>query len=325
MVRDAYCTARGARLSKHTTSFPADWALIVSADEWWAGSLASVLEPAGYRVTVAEKGADAQAQARTGQPDVILIATPLRDMEGLELCRALRQDPSIRPAVPIIGITSEPITRKQRLSWLQAGAWDFFGLSFDRDELLAKLRLYLGAKRDADDVRASILVDSATGFYNGRGLQRRADELVAAGVRGHSALACVVFGPEVPAASRADAPVAGPSAVRGRIGSLLRTFGRHSDTIGWWNDGEFAVLAPGTDPNGAALLAQRLTVAMETAPPEPGASAPAFELRVGYEAVADLHATPLRAADLFARATTALAVARRGADGPHIRRFERAP
>ena len=318
---DAYCTLEGAHLSKHTASSPVDLALIVSADEWWAGSLASVLEPAGYRVTVAETGADAQAHARSGRPDVILIATPLRDMEGLELCRTLRQDPSVRSAVPIIGTTSEPITRKQRLTWLQAGAWDFFGLSFDRDELLAKLRVYLGAKRDADDVRAGILVDTATGFYNGQGLKRRADELVAAGVRGHSALACVVFGTEVRAASRGDAPAAEGSAVRGRIGLLLRTYGRHSDTIGWWNDGEFAVLAPGTDSHGADLLAHRLTAAMETAPPEPGASAPAFELRVGYEAVADLHATPLRADDLLARATTALVLARRRPDGPRIRRF----
>lgn len=279
----------------------------------------------GYRVTVAEKGADARAEARSGRPDVIIIVTPLRDMEGLDLCRALRQDPSVSPAVPIIGITSEPITRKQRLSWLQAGAWDFFGLSFERDELLAKLRVYLGAKRDADDVRAGTLVDGATGFYNGRGIERRADEIVAAAVRGHSALACVVFGTEVPAASDGDAPAAEASAVRGRIGSLLRTYGRHSDTIGWWDDGEFAVLAPGTDPHGAALLAHRLTTAMETAPPEPGASAPAFELRVGYEAVADLHATPLRADDLLARATTALAHARQGADGPRIRRFELTP
>jgi PleD family two-component response regulator len=300
-------------------------ALIVSADEWWARSLASALEPAGYRVMVAETGPEAEAHARSDGPAVILIATPLRDTEGLDLCRALRQDPSVRPAVPIIGITSEPITRKQRLSWLQAGAWDFFGVSFDRDELLAKLRLYLGAKRDADAVRAGVLVDPATGFYNGRGLQRRADELVAAGVRGHAALACVVFGTEVPAANRGAAPAAGGSAVRGRIGSLLRTYGRHSDTIGWWNDREFAILAPGTDPHGAVLLAHRLTAAMETALPERGASVPAFELRVGYEAVADLHATPLHADQLLARATTALALARRGAGGPHIRRFEATP
>jgi GGDEF domain-containing protein len=105
----------------------------------------------------------------------------------------------------------------------------------------------------------------------------------------------------------------------------LRTHGRHSDTIGWWGDSGFAVLAPGTDQNGAALLAARLTQAIETAPPEPGANPPVFALRVGYEAVADLHATPVRADDLLARATTALAVARGGPKGPRIRRFEPSP
>jgi len=297
-------------------------ALIVSADEWLAGSLSSVLEPAGYRVTGAATGAAAQAQLQRSRPDVILIVARPRDTEGLELCRALRQDPSVRRAVPIIGIMSEPITRKQRLSWLEAGAWDFFAFGFEREELLAKLRVYLGAKRDADEASAGILVDPATGFYNERGLKRRADELVAAGVRAHAALACVVFGTELRAAGRGDAPAVGPSAIRGRIVSLVRTYGRHSDTIGWWEDAAFAVLAPGTDPKGAALLARRLTNAIETTPPEPGASPPGLALRVGYEAVADLHATPVRADDLLARATTALALARRGMDGPRIQRFE---
>src|SRR5712692_2364647 len=64
---------------------------------------------------------------------------------------------------------------------------------------------------------------------------------------------------------------------------------------------------------------------IETAPPEPGPSPPVFALRVGYEAVADLHATPVRADDLLARATTALALARRRPDGPASDASRRTP
>jgi GGDEF domain-containing protein len=226
----------------------------------------------------------------------------------------------VAPGLPIIGLPLGAVARELRLTWLRAGAWDVFGFPVDVEELLLKLDGYL---RAADSARAGLLADPASGLYNARGLERRARELLAEAVRLHAALACVVFGPEVRSdPSAAAAGRAGPAAVRGRLGAVLRTHARLSDTVGWWNDGEFAVLAPATDAAGAVHLAERLAQAIETAPLVRGASGPALQVRVGYEAVADVHATPVEAPVLLAHATAALARARTDARGSRIERFQ---
>ncbi len=280
------------------------------------------MQPAGYRVLRVGTGAEAQQQARSARPDCIVIATPLPDVEGAALCEALRRDPAIMPGVPVIGITSGAVARELRLSWLRAGAWDVFGFPLDSEELLLKLEAYLGGRREAEAAGEGTLVDRATGLYNARGLRRRARELVAEAVRLHAALACALFGFDAPSEQRDAAHgAAGPPAIRDRLGSVVRTHGRLSDTIGWWNGAELAILAPATDADGAAQLARRFAHAIETAPPEPGVSAVALDVRVGYEAVTDLRASPVKPDDLLVRASAALQRARAEPRGVRIQRF----
>lgn len=313
-------------MSTSAASSPAALALIASGNQWSSRALESALQPSGYRVVRAVTGALAAELTRRERPDVILVAGSLPDVDGVDLCRALRHDSLVTPGLPIVGIASDVVGRDQRLGWLRAGAWDCFGFPLDLEELLLKLEAYVQAKRAADRAGTPALVDGATGLYTGPGLERRARELVAEALRLHAPLACAVFGPELgPAHRGATGAALGTAAVRARVGSVLRTQGRLSDTIGWWNGAAFAVLAPATDAQGAVKLAQRLAHAVEAAPPEPGVSARTLEVRVGYEAVADVHAAPVESGDLLARASAALARARSQAGGSRIQRFEAGP
>lgn len=284
-----------------------------------------MLEPTGYRVLRVATGAEALERAASARPDIVLLAPDLPDLTGVSVCRELRQDLSITPDLPVLGMTPAPVTKGQRLAWLRAGAWDCLGFPVDAEELLLKVDRYAQAKRHADRAREDALVDSTTGLYTGSGLKRRARELVATAVRAHAALACVVFGAERRASER-DA--AGVTAVRHLLGAALRAHGRESDTIGWWSEEEFAVLAPGVDEKGAAKLAERLAHAIETTPPEHGVSPPALDVCAGYVALTDVHATPVGAEELFGRAVAALQLARSGrrgeagARGARIRRSE---
>ncbi|PYP74480.1 MAG: hypothetical protein DMD41_01520 [Gemmatimonadetes bacterium] len=314
------------------TSSPGGLTLVASGDEYSARSLETVLEPAGYRVLRVATGAEALERAVSARPDLVLLATDLPDLNGLSVCGELRQD---LPDLPVIGMTAAPVTRGQRLAWLRAGAWDCLAFPVDAEELLLKIDRYARAKRRADRAQEGVLVDSATGLYNGGGLKRRAREVVAAAVRAHAALACVVFGADRRLSKRGAGEgggggAAAEPAVRDRLGAALRSYARESDTIGWWSEVEFAVLAPGTDEEGAARLAERLADAIETAPPEPGVSPPALDVCAGYVALTDVHATPVDPEELFGRAGAALQLARTGvrgeagARGARIRRFERA-
>jgi len=282
-----------------------------------------VLEPAGYRVLRAATAADAREGARRAQPDVILIATELVQPSGEELCRELRHDPAISRATPILGISAAAVPRELRLNWLRAGAWELLSFPLDGEELLLRLDGYVQAKRATDRTGTGVLIDEATDLYNGRGLQRRARELIAEAVRLHAALACVLFSADVrPAEGEAEPRRAPRAAIRTRVAQALKAHGRVSDTIALWNGTEFAVLAPATDAAGAELLARRLTVAIERGPAEPGEPAAPLDVRAGYFAVSDVHATPVEPEGLLGRASRALALARAGGPDARIRRFE---
>ena len=313
----------GARLTVHPVSPSAGLILIACGDEWSARALETVLQSPGYRVLRIRTGAETPERVHSIRPDVVLIVEPLPDMSGVELCQALRQDPSIAAGLPILGLTSTVASRSQRLAWLEAGAWDFFILPLDADELLPKLRSYIRARRDLDEARALNLVDPVTGLYNRAGLRRRVRELVAEALRLHAGLACVVFGVDL--RRQAPSPIPEPedlSALRQLMGSVLGRAARLSDTVGWWNGTEVAVLAPATDAEGAGKLGERLADALEATPSPDTARFPALRVRAGYEAVRDLHATPVEPEELLNRAQEALRLARTPTRGPRVRRFE---
>jgi DNA-binding response OmpR family regulator len=62
------------------------------------------LARAGHELTVAEQGEAALALLRAERPDVVLLALMLPDVSGLELCRTIKRDPTLR-SVPIIMLT----------------------------------------------------------------------------------------------------------------------------------------------------------------------------------------------------------------------------
>jgi DNA-binding response OmpR family regulator len=78
------------------------------------GVLFEHLNQAGFRVLVAEDGASALERARLAPPDIILLEVMLPDMDGLAVCRRLKEDQSTRD-IPIIFLTaSDEIVNKVR-------------------------------------------------------------------------------------------------------------------------------------------------------------------------------------------------------------------
>jgi PleD family two-component response regulator len=304
--------------------------LLASGDDWSARPVETVLQGAGYRVLRVATGAAVRAQARSARPDCVVISSPLPDMDGVDVCRGLREDPRVAPDVPIVGHERGAVTRARRLEWLRAGAWDVFGFPLDVEELALKLAAYRRGKQSSEaGQEAGALVDGVTGLYTERGLQRRARELAAEAARLHASLACVAFAPEPRRTSPETRSTAlETSAMRQRVGRVLRTAARLSDTVGWGDGVDFAVLALVTDDAGAVNLARRLADAIETAPPEPAPApgpGPALRVRAGYDVLASGDRPRPESDDLLARARAALQLARSGGNGGRIRRFEAGP
>jgi diguanylate cyclase (GGDEF)-like protein len=262
-------------------------------------------------------------RAQSGQPDVVLLDTRLPDQPGLDVCKALREHHAVSAATPILMISSAHPSKAERVAALQAGAWDSVSLPLDGEEFLLKLNTYVRAKTESDALREEGLVDRVTGFYSVRGLARRAREVGAEAFRRRSALACVVIGVDPTAQDGSDADA--ESALAEALDIVSQAFqvtARSSDVIGRLGRSEFAVIAPATDADGAMRLAERLAAAVDARQPTSGARVSGVRLRAGYEAVADLHETPVEPVDLLVRATAALRQVRGHEGTDRFQRYE---
>ncbi len=293
--------------------------LLGNADTSLTRALGSMLEPLGYRVVAVSSGRELSNRVAGLGPDVILMDANLRDVDSVSLCRTLRGSSAVPWNAPIIMLTSAPATRQQRLAALAAGAWDYLSVSLNREELLLKLDVMARLKLEMDRTLEDSAVDPASGLYTMRGLERRARELTSEAFRRHAPVACVALAIDLEPVAKASAAARLPVAAR-YAAEILQTRGRASDVIGGLGQGEFAVLAPATPPEGAVRMAQRLSQMLETAGPRP-VGLPRLRVRAGYEAVADQHATPIEPASLLEHASTALHQASATGAGERIRAY----
>jgi two-component system alkaline phosphatase synthesis response regulator PhoP len=96
------------------------------------------LERAGFDVLAAGDGETALTLARREQPDLIVLDLMLPGVDGLDICRRLRQESS----VPIIMLTAR-VEEADRIVGLELGADDYVTKPFSPGELVARVRATL--------------------------------------------------------------------------------------------------------------------------------------------------------------------------------------
>ena len=103
------------------------------------------LEREGYRVLTALDGADGLASAREERPDIVVLDVMLPRLNGLDVCRALREESQI----PIIMLTAR-VEEEDRLTGLELGADDYITKPFSPRELAARVRAVLRRSGNGD-------------------------------------------------------------------------------------------------------------------------------------------------------------------------------
>jgi DNA-binding response OmpR family regulator len=96
------------------------------------------LKADGHDVVLAGSGADAMAAVAKRVPDVVLLDWMLPDMDGLAVCRRLRE----QHLMPIIMVTARG-DEVDRVLGLEVGADDYLVKPFSIRELLARVRAML--------------------------------------------------------------------------------------------------------------------------------------------------------------------------------------
>jgi len=112
--------------------------LVIDDEPQILRALRTILTAKQFRVSTAASGEEGLAITAAEQPDLIILDMSLPDIEGIDICRQLREWTSI----PII-ILSVRDSEKDKVAALDAGADDYLTKPFGIEELLARVRVAL--------------------------------------------------------------------------------------------------------------------------------------------------------------------------------------
>ena len=116
--------------------------LIVEDEENLLRTLQYNFEREGYQVFTAEDGEIGLYSARQNKPDLVILDVMLPKLDGLEVCRILRNETS----VPILMLTAKG-EEIDRVLGLELGADDYVTKPFSMRELTARVRAMLRRSR----------------------------------------------------------------------------------------------------------------------------------------------------------------------------------
>src|SRR5690349_11716482 len=112
--------------------------LIVDDDRRILDLLLDLLQLEGYDVVTAADGAQAIDLALSFDPDIVVSDVVMPHVDGLELCRRLKEDPRTEH-VPVLLISGLATSDDANIEGLHAGADDYLDLPFRNEELLVKV------------------------------------------------------------------------------------------------------------------------------------------------------------------------------------------
>src|SRR4051812_33502214 len=134
--------------------------LLIEDDPQAIGVLEPILISKGYSVSVARDGVEGLEKVKTHSPDLLLLDIDMPRMDGIEVCRAIKNDLSTR-LIPVVMLTGFG-DLENKIEALQAGADEFLNKPYNSLELFTRLNSllrmrYLNAQLDnAEDVLFSM-------------------------------------------------------------------------------------------------------------------------------------------------------------------------
>ncbi|EAZ90893.1 GGDEF domain-containing response regulator [Crocosphaera chwakensis] len=137
--------------------------------------LIEILDTSGYGTTFAVSGEQALERVEVTDPDLILLDLMMPKMNGIEVCKRLKNNPKTEQ-IPIIFLTAATETN-YLISAFEAGAVDYVTKPFKTPELLARIKTHLDLKRTKDELikaykemQQIAATDELTGIANRRSI-----------------------------------------------------------------------------------------------------------------------------------------------------------
>ena len=240
-----------------TTPLPSRPTVLVVDDSRAALDGICTLIKADYRMLFGLSGLDALALATSEAPDLIVLDVAMPGMDGYEVLRRLKEEPSTQ-SIPVIFLTA-PGAGVSEAKALELGAIDFITKPYDPAILKARMRNQLAYKRSLDEAMAMSMADALTGLDNRRRFDAFLSEEWTRGLRTGRPLSMILM--DIDHFKRFNDRLghpAGDACLRAVAEVLKKSMLRAQDFIARYGGEEFACILSETDGAGAFAVARRI-------------------------------------------------------------------
>ncbi len=254
-----------------STEEPQQTILVVDDEPTNIQALGNLLKD-DYRVRVANSGEKALAMVQgDGQPhpDLILLDIQMPGIDGYEVCRRLKEDPTTN-TIAIIFVTARDATRDEEHG-LSLGAVDYIAKPFSPAIVRARVNTHLRLKRKTDLLEQYAMLDGLTGIPNRRQFDEQFEAETKRGLREGQPLSVIMMDIDhFKPFNDHYGHGAGDQCLQKVASALSGALSRPGDRVCRYGGEEFVALLPGTDAEGARVVAEHLRAAVE-------------ELAIGHE------------------------------------------
>jgi two-component system, cell cycle response regulator len=229
-----------------------------------------ILVKEGFPVTTVENGRKALDLFRQQFFPIVLTDWQMPEMEGPELCQAIRRENPSR-YVYIVMLTSKG-SKDDIISGLSAGADDYLTKPAHHAELVARIKtgirileLEKSLKDAVDEIHLLSITDPLTGIYNRGYINQRLPQEINRSIRYDRELSLVMCDIDhFKKVNDTYGHQTGDIVLKGFTKTLTGTIREQVDWAGRYGGEEFLIVLPETGLDGAMVLAERVRNAVET-------------------------------------------------------------
>lgn len=218
---------------------------------------------AQHDVFMATSGQQALDFCSRTPPDLVLLDVEMSGMDGLEVCRRLKQNVETRD-IPVIFVTANSQAENENACW-EAGGVDFVNKPVNPTTLRSRVRAHLTLKFQFDLLREMAFVDGLTGVANRRLFDERLDAEWRRCSRSQLPLSLIMIDIDYfKAYNDHYGHQTGDDCLRFVAHTLKARIRRPYDLLARYGGEEFVCLLPETDLAGATAMASILLAAVRS-------------------------------------------------------------
>lgn len=211
-----------------------------------------------------ESGKEAIEYCSAHKPDLVLLDMNMPDLDGLDVCRALKANPETKD-IPVIFVTATMDVDSENACW-EVGASDFVMKPVIASTLIHRIKTHLLNKLKTDYLELMTFHDQLTGQYNRMYLTSEIPLLIKQVARDEAKVGVIMIDIDYfKLYNDTYGHLIGDECLKQVAKIIADTVRRPKDAVIRFGGEEFLVLIPYADLQGVSQIANRLVTAVREA------------------------------------------------------------